>query len=308
MKLLVRHQTVYNYEAGSSRVAMVLKLKPRNHDAQKVLDWSVTVNDTLIDSFAPNGYGDLEALWIRHDRTDSATILATGLVETTDASGIVAGLEERLDPRIYLRGTRLTTISPEMRDMALSLSESDPLDRLHALSAAVIGRVEYRGGVTNSATTAAESFAIGAGVCQDHAQIFIATARSLGFPARYVTGYLLAQGEDALHETHAWAEVLVPRLGWVGFDASNQICVTDHYIRVASGMDADDAAPVRGSVTAAGSIWIDADVRIAQASEDEREQQLQRQQQQQRQSGMQAQMQMQGMGTNVPADGEAGGR
>lgn len=285
MKLLVRHQTIYNYQLGSSRVAMLLKLKPRGHKGQSVLEWGVSVNGQPITSFAPNAYGDFEALWIRHDRTDSATILAKGVVETTDTLGVITGLHEQFNPRIFLRDTPLTAASPEMKALAASIPESDPLSRLHALSAAVIGNVAYRAGVTTTNTSAAESFALGAGVCQDHAQIFIGAARSIGVPARYVTGYLLAQGDDALHETHAWAEALVPGFGWIGFDPSNQICVTENYIRVASGLDADDAAPVRGSVTAAGSIWIDADVRIAQASDDEREQQLQKQQQQQSQFG-----------------------
>ncbi|AUW58480.1 transglutaminase family protein [Sphingobium sp. SCG-1] len=284
MKLLVRHQTVYKYEAGSSRVAMMLKLRPRDHIGQRVIEWDVSVNGEPVTNFARNAYGDHEALWIRHDRTESATILATGLVETTDTLGVVSGLNELFDPRLFLRETPLTRPSSAIRGMAQNVGGADVLSRLHALSAAVIGHVTYRTGATQASTTAAESFAIGAGVCQDHAQIFISAARSIGVPARYVTGYLLAQGEDALHETHAWTEALVPGLGWIGFDPSNQICVTENYVRVACGLDADDAAPVRGSVTAAGSIWIDADVRIAQASDDEREQQLQKQQQQQFQS------------------------
>lgn len=283
MKLLVRHQTIYNYEAGSSRVAMLLKLKPRDHVGQRVLEWEVRINDEPVVNFAPNAYGDLEALWMRHDRTDRATILATGIVETSDTVGVISGLREQFNPHIFLRETPLTAASSQIREMAKAIPSVDPLARLHALSAAVIGNVSYRAGVTNAATTAAEAFALGAGVCQDHAQVFIGAARSIGVPARYVTGYLLAQGEDALHETHAWTEALVPGFGWIGFDPSNQICVTENYIRVACGLDADDAAPVRGSVTAAGPIWIDADVRIAQASDDEREQQLQKQQQQQSQ-------------------------
>jgi transglutaminase-like putative cysteine protease len=165
--------------------------------------------------------------------------------------------------------------------MALALPDEDgPLGRLHALSAAVTDAVAYRGGVTTSQTTAAEAFALGAGVCQDHAQIFIAGARAIGIPARYVTGYLLAQGGDALHETHAWVEALAPDLGWVGFDPSNRVCATEFYLRLASGLDADAAAPIRGSVAVTGDIGIDADVRIAQAEDGVEERQLQRQQQQ----------------------------
>lgn len=282
MKLLIRHQTSYAYEAGSSRLAMMLRLMPRGHDGQVVQDWSVSVNDAPVQGFRANGYGDMEALWITHDRTEGATIVASGTVETRETNGIVTGLGERFDPRLLLRTTPLTEASKAIRDMASGVSDGDTLGRLHALSAAVIGAVPYRAGVTGAETSAAQAMVLGAGVCQDHAHIFIAAARTMGVPARYVTGYLLAQdGENALHETHAWAEALVPGLGWVGFDPSNQMCVTENYVRLASGLDAHDAAPVRGSVMAAGSIWIDADVRIAQASEDEHEQQLQKQQQQQ---------------------------
>ncbi|WP_176595232.1 MULTISPECIES: transglutaminase family protein [Sphingobium] len=281
MKLLVRHQTIYRYEAAAGRVAMRLKLMPVDTPAQKVLDWQVSVNGEPLTSFRPNSYGEMEAIWVRHDRTDNAVIVAEGLVETRESHGVVGWLGGRVDPRYFLRETRLTTASPAIRDVALSLpDEEGTLARLHALSAAVSDAVAYRAGVTTASTTAAEAFALGAGVCQDHAQVFIAGARALGIPARYVSGYLLADEGDVLHETHGWAEALVPELGWVGFDPSNRVCVTERYLRIACGLDADEAAPIRGSVTVAGDIWIDADVRIAQAEDGVEERQLQRQQQQ----------------------------
>jgi transglutaminase-like putative cysteine protease len=281
MRLIVRHQTVYSYGAGSSRVAMLLKLMPRNHGGQRVTEWMVTVNDVPILNFARNGMGDPEALWIRHDRIDTVTIVATGVVETSYTTGVISGLEERCDPRVYLRHTGLTTPTAAIQALADSVTGDDLLGRLHCISAAVRDAVAYRAGVTGPDTTAAEALNLGSGVCQDHAQIFIAAARSIGVPARYVVGYLATDDGEALHETHGWAEAMVPGLGWIGFDASNRTCVTESYIRLASGLDANDAAPVRGSAMAAGNIHIDADVRIAQASDDEREQQLQKQQQQQ---------------------------
>jgi transglutaminase-like putative cysteine protease len=286
MKLLIRHQTVYFYGAGSSRAAMILRLWPRSHGGQAVRDWRVLVNEREITNAASNGYGDLEALWVSHDRMDHAAIVAEGEVDTIDTHGVLSGLDERIDPRLFLRGTRLTRPTEAIRAFAVRVDTGDTLSTLHALTAAIVAEVPYRAGATHADTSAGEAFTIGAGVCQDHAQIFITAARTLGVPARYVTGYLLAQdGDNPLHETHGWAEALVPGLGWVGFDPSNQMCVTDHYVRVACGLDALDAAPVRGLVTAAGNIGIDADVRIAQASEDEGERQLQRQQQQNRPSG-----------------------
>ncbi|AMK22614.1 MULTISPECIES: transglutaminase family protein [unclassified Sphingobium] len=281
MKLLVRHQTTYRYEAAAGRVAMRLKLMPVDTPAQKVLDWQVSVNGEPLTSFRPNSYGEMEAIWVRHDRMDNAVIVAEGLVETRESHGVLGWLGGRVNPGYFLRETRLTKASEGIRAMALALPDDDgPLARLHALSAAVSDAVAYRAGVTTASTTAAEAFALGAGVCQDHAQVFIAGARVLGIPARYVSGYLLADDGDVLHETHGWAEALVPELGWVGFDPSNRVCVTERYLRIACGLDADEAAPIRGSVTVAGDIWIDADVRIAQAEEGVEERQLQRQQQQ----------------------------
>lgn len=281
MKLLVRHQTVYRYAASAGRVAMRLKLMPVDTPAQTVLEWQVSVNGEPITGFHPNSYGEREAIWIRHDRLDHATIVAEGLVDTRESHGVVGHLSSRVDTRYFLRDTRLTRASAGIAAMARDLPEQDgSLATLHALSAAVSDAVQYRAGVTTSNTTAAQAFALGAGVCQDHAQVFIAAARTIGIPARYVSGYLLAGDGDALHETHGWAEAYLPQLGWIGFDPSNRVCVTERYLRVASGLDADEAAPIRGSVTVAGDIWIDADVRIAQAEDGVEQRQLQKQQQQ----------------------------
>jgi transglutaminase-like putative cysteine protease len=281
MKLLVRHQTVYSYEAVAGRAAMLLKLMPTSNAAQTVEDWRVSINGETLTGFTTNSLGDLEAIWIRHDRHDSAVIVAEGLVETHDTHGVLGWPKSSINTRYFLRSTPLTAPSDAIIAMAHSVDgEVDALGRLHALSAAISDAVAYRAGVTGPDTTAAAAFELGAGVCQDHAQIFIAGARALGVPARYVSGYLLAQDADALHETHGWAEALVPGLGWVGFDPSNRVCVTDRYLRLAGGLDADQAAPVRGSVTVAGNISIDADVRIAQAEDGLEERQLQRQQQQ----------------------------
>ncbi|WHO37618.1 transglutaminase family protein [Sphingobium sp. AP49] len=280
MKLLVRHQTVYGYPASVGRVAMRLKLVPVDTPGQNVHDWQVSINGEPLTNFRPNSYGEMEAVWVRHDRLDQAVIIAEGLVETRETHGIGGLPQCRVDARYFLRSTPLTRPSDAIRAMVAALPEEDgPLAQLHALSAAVSDAVHYRPGVTGAETTAAEAFALGAGVCQDHAQIFLAGARLLGVSARYVSGYLLA-GEGDLHETHGWAEALVPGLGWIGFDPSNRVCITERYLRLASGLDADEAAPIRGSVTVAGDISIDADVRIAQAEDGVEERQLQRQQQQ----------------------------
>jgi transglutaminase-like putative cysteine protease len=68
-------------------------------------------------------------------------------------------------------------------------------------------------------------------------------------PARYVTGYLYSDANGQAHgESHAWAELYVDGLGWVGFDAANRCCPNDLYVRLGSGLDAQDAAPIRGLI------------------------------------------------------------
>jgi transglutaminase-like putative cysteine protease len=125
--------------------------------------------------------------------------------------------------------------------------QSDKLKMAHELMAEVHGKVAYVVGVSDVQTTAAEAYAAKRGVCQDHAHIMVTVARHLGLPARYVTGYLVTGVGASSSAAHAWAELLIPELGWVGFDAANGQCPTEHYVRGASGLDAASVAPVRGT-------------------------------------------------------------
>jgi len=110
----------------------------------------------------------------------------------------------------------------------------------------VLDEVAYESGHTDAETSAEEALGRGRGVCQDHAQIFVACARMLGVPARYVSGYLMMDDRIEQEATHAWAEAWVQGLGWVGFDISNGISPDPRYVRVATGRDYRDAAPVTG--------------------------------------------------------------
>ena len=121
-------------------------------------------------------------------------------------------------------------------------------------------------GATNTHTSAAEALADGKGVCQDHAHIFIAAARTLGIPARYITGYLVLSEQDTSDAHHAWAEAWIESLGWVGFDAANRVCPTDRYVRLACGLDASYAAPVIGTRRGGSTEKLDVSVEVQQQS------------------------------------------
>ncbi|HET9535240.1 MAG TPA: transglutaminase family protein, partial [Mesorhizobium sp.] len=120
------------------------------------------------------------------------------------------------------------------------------IDRLHALMNLIADEVAYVPGATHAGTTAEEATALRSGVCQDHAHIFIAAARSLGFPARYVSGYLLMDGAVDQVASHAWAEAHVSALGWVAFDVANRMSPDERYVRLAVGRDYREANPVSG--------------------------------------------------------------
>ena len=182
----------------------------------------------------------------------AVTILARGTVSTADTNGVFAGSKSRLPAVSYLRGTPATKAT----DAVLRFAEDavadagNALETAHLLSAAVAKAVTYKPGKTDAATTAAEAMEVGEGVCQDHAHLMLAAARALGIPARYVVGYLqgLEEAPEMALATHAWAELMIEGIGWVGFDPANELCPTEDYVRLATGLDAHDAAPIRGSV------------------------------------------------------------
>ena len=135
---------------------------------------------------------------------------------------------------------------------------------LHALSCRILHEVPYKIGETNSDSSADAAIERGYGVCQDHSHIFIACARALGFPARYVSGYLMMEGQDHQDATHAWAEAYVDGVGWIGFDVSNGISPDARYVRVATGLDYREAAPISGLRFGSGTETLSVDVAVQQ--------------------------------------------
>lgn len=263
MRLTIRHQTDHDYDPAPKRVGLRLKLFPAVMKSQAPSGWTVRVNGTEVTPMVTNGFGDAEALWFSEPGDSRIEVLAEGTVNTTDTAGVVNRFGAA-PPDVYLRQTPLTRVDAEILTLSEAADGDDPLDRMHALSAAVHEAMVYRPGVTDSDTTAAQALALGAGVCQDKTHLLIAAARAAGIPARYVVGYLLDETEP-LSETHAWAEVHLQGLGWVGFDPTNQICPTDAYVRLCAGLDADDAAPIRGSIQGATEDRLTVSVEVANA-------------------------------------------
>ena len=248
MQLAIRHETHYDYDTPISYSAQRLHLWPVEFAAQKTISWSIAAPGFDRALAYTDGFGNHVHMVTFDNVEGPVAIVAEGLVDVTDAAGLVKGLVSAAPDAVFLRHTRSTTATASIRALAeKQFAGRGTLEGLHALMAEIHTRVAYELGATHAHTTAAEAFADGRGVCQDHAHIFISAARSAGIPARYVTGYLVTGMGASSTASHAWAEALVPDLGWVGFDPANAKCPTDNYVRVAAGLDAAGVAPIRGS-------------------------------------------------------------
>ena len=279
MLIAVHHRTRYVYDTETRYSVQSLRVTPQSFPGQRVLEWTIDAPGIERAATFRDCYGNT-VHQITVTKPHSEVIVdVKGVVETADNAGIVSGIIEVAPAAVYLRTTPQTEASEAIRKIANASEGKDFIARLHAIMHATREAVDYVPGVTNAHTSAAEALEDGKGVCQDHAHIMIAAVRSLGRPARYVSGYLVGEAEAG----HAWVEAFVEGLGWVGFDPANRLCPTDTYVRVAAGLDAASATPVRGARRGGGTEELEVAVEVqkqqagqqqSQSSEDGRQVQI----------------------------------
>lgn len=255
MRLFIEHETVYEFEEPSNHSIQYLRLSPRRGLNQYVSGWSMHSSGHL--ARFTDGLGNDCHTAVQEGAHSEVSIVVEGMVETMDTIGILPS-DDGLHPLMFLRETDYTKVDESIHDFAMpftaQLAAEGTLNTMHSLMAGIGKKVSYEQGITNVESTAAEVLAEGAGVCQDHAHLFIACCRVLGLPARYVSGYMFSgDASDGQLASHAWAETLVDDLGWVSFDPSNQQSATEAYVRLAIGFDYDTACPVRGIRRGGGS-------------------------------------------------------
>jgi transglutaminase-like putative cysteine protease len=270
MQIRIAHRTTYRYNTPATGVIQMLRLTPRNHDGQFVVGWRIGVSaDCRLDQHE-DAFGNICHTFSADGPFTEFSVAVEGEVETRDTGGVVTATIERFPPSLFLRETPLTRPDDAIISYAAEVraaSGDDSLSLLHALLTRLHEDVTFDPDPTHAATTASEAFSLKRGVCQDLTHIFIAAARSIGIPARYISGHLYRR-DDTVDQNagHAWAEAFVPALGWIAFDATNGICATDAHVRVAVGLDYLGAAPVRGTRYGGSGETLSVNIRVDQAA------------------------------------------
>jgi transglutaminase-like putative cysteine protease len=264
MRLTIHHTTRYSFDQPVTFGLQQLRKTPKNTPNQHVLEWHTRIHGGRKElSFEDHHHNTTELISFESG-SSSLELISEGRVELNDTHGVVGRHRGPSPLWLYARATPLTEARAGVRELVSDLDNRDTVDMLHELSARIQRKVAYEIGVSHAGWSAEDAIEAASGVCQDHAHVFIAGARKLGLPARYVSGYLMLNDRTTQDAMHAWAEAHVEGLGWVGFDVSNGISPDARYVRVATGLDYRDAAPVSGTRIGGAGEVLDVQIEVAQ--------------------------------------------
>jgi transglutaminase-like putative cysteine protease len=267
MRLRVSHEIIYRFAPPARTINQMLRLTPLSFESQYVLRWRIDVDADGARREVEDAHGNAVSSYSHHGLIERLMVRAAGEVETSDAAGVVRGEVERLPSEMYLRESPLAHVNGALRGFATEATNgaTDRLDSLHRLMSALHETMAYRPDEKDTVGSAAEAFALRRGRARDFAHVFVACARFLAIPARFVVGYRAGdlQGYDRAGQ-HEWAEAFVADLGWVGFDPTAPLCPDDRYIRVAAGFDGQDGAMIR-SAHGGGEEKVETAVHVEQA-------------------------------------------
>lgn len=259
----VRHVTIFGYEPAVRESVMEIRMQPRSEGRQRILNFQLQVTPTTNIMH----YRDFMGNTVHHfDIPGSHTqvkVTAQGVVEVESAGTpdpLSAGTWEELDALTraedhweMMLPSQFTEPTEELEKLAKEINcerRGNLFEFLMELNESICQKFSYVPKSTKVDSPIDEALANRQGVCQDFAHIMIALLRRLQVPARYVSGYLFhepkSKDRSSDGASHAWVEVMVPKLGWIAFDPTNNLIADDRHIRVAIGRDYADVPPTRG--------------------------------------------------------------
>ncbi|MBN2760495.1 MAG: transglutaminase family protein [Rhodobacteraceae bacterium] len=246
MRLKIEHETVYTFATPINYGLQQVRKTPKSVRFQNVLHWETLVEGGVKEVSFEDHHRNVVELLSFVPGTFSLSVTSRGEVELSNDSGIVGPHIGSTPLWLYQRETPRTQAKAGVRALLRDIGAGADLTGLHDLSAGIRDRIAFEVGASDPGWSAEDAVEAGRGVCQDHTHVFIACARRLGVPARYVSGYLMLDQQTAQDAMHAWAEAYIDGLGWVGFDVANGQSPDTRYVRVATGLDYTEAAPVSG--------------------------------------------------------------
>jgi transglutaminase-like putative cysteine protease len=280
MRLRVCHETLYRYPEPVHAITMEARLQPCSDNLQNCLRFRLSVTPkTAIQEFLT--YTDVTVHHWTILKAQEVRVLADSVVETRERSLLPIeappAMIDQVEHFDYLQPTRLTAITPRVREFAAQfekIAQEDWYQAAVAVRDAIYALMKYRADVTTTATSADDILRMPQGVCQDYSHLMIATLRALRIPVRYTSGYLnpnvyqptsvqIMQNLDNFQSmiqvqtmqrtlqsataSHAWCEVYMgPGAGWRGFCPTNNLLVDHNFVRVGAGRDYTDMTPIKG--------------------------------------------------------------
>ena len=264
MNYAIRHTTSFRYDSPVSESVMELRMRPASGGVQHCMQFEVDVQPKAR-VFA---YADFNGNWVHHfdipRRHSQLTIVARAEVQLDALPALPDALPDKAwmaveewsshgDHWHFRQPSHFAAWTPALLDFAsfIDRKRADPLTTVREVMAAIHGGFEYAPASTHVDSPIDDALKARRGVCQDFAHVMIAMVRHLGLPARYVSGYVapktMADGSDPSSiATHAWVEVMLPDLGWVGLDPTHNVPAGLRHVRVAVGRDYADVPPTRG--------------------------------------------------------------
>ena len=279
MRLSITHRTHYEYVGHSSSRHNEIRLRPLTNDSQRCLEYKVTTDPRakVYEYETIGGFVNHFAIMDPHEVLD---VVAESVVETIDRN-LFKNLDLVADDLVlnpsdeyrktyaeFLGESHYVQFLPEISDLAQTVipdSKGNTATFILNLKEEIFANFAYKPNLTNVHSMLLEVLAHSAGVCQDFSHLMIACCRSIGLPARYVSGYLYLGEHHELRgteATHAWVEVLTPDGTWVGVDPTNNILADDRYVKVHVGRDYSDVTPIKGVFVGYGTKQMDVSVAV----------------------------------------------
>lgn len=282
MRFDIRYRLAFEYDNVVRHSQNELRACPLTDEHQMLLSYRVSSSPPArVHGFTDYWGTRVDAYGIREPHV-AFEIVAESAVETRQRPLMVASppSTDLADPAFcdehaeYLAETRHTAVGERTAKDAAEIrdrGETDVVSLVLDIHRRVHRSIRYESGSTEIGVTPDEILTGGAGVCQDYAHLAVALCRTLGVPARYVSGYFFAAddstgeavtGEVAEVQTHAWFEAAIPGAGWFALDPTNALAVGERHITIGRGRDYDDVPPIRGVYAGVSEASLDAGVEM----------------------------------------------